>query len=249
MGYAACCLWCLGYPEQALKRSQEALALARELDHPLSLADVLCYAGCFLSEMRQDAQALKDYAEELIRLSNEKVPGWLGEGHRSRGKALIMFSQVQAGIAQIREGIAAMQAFGIRCYLSGALGSVAEAQTHAGHPGEGLITLAEAFAFVEETGERHWEAELHRLRGELLLAQANEAGAEASFHRAIEVAQGQSAKSWELRATISLSRLWQKQGKREEARRILAEIYNWFTEGFDTADLIVARTLLEELSS
>jgi predicted ATPase len=133
--------------------------------------------------------------------------------------------------------------------LSGTLGSLAEAQARAGRAEEGLATLAYAFTLVEETDERYCEAELHRLKGELLLAQGGEADAEASFHKAIEVARRQEAKSWELRATVSLCRLWQKQGKREEARRILAEIYGWFSEGFDTTDLIEARILLEELSS
>jgi predicted ATPase len=101
---------------------------------------------------------------------------------------------------------------------------------------------------VEETGERHWEAELYRLRGELLLAQGDETEAEASLHKAIEVARRQQAKSWELRAVITLSRLWQKQGKKAEARQILAEIYNWFNEGFDTPDLKEAKVLLDSLS-
>jgi predicted ATPase len=247
--YDACCLWCLGYPEQALKRSHEALALARELDHAFTLADVLCFGGCLFSEMRRDVQALKDNAEELMRLSNEKVPGWLGEGHRSRGEALAMLGQVEEGMAQMREGMALEQSVGVRCYLSGTLGHLAEAQAKAGQPLEGLTTLTEALALVEETDERHWEAELYRVRGELLLAQGDEAEAEASFHKAIEVARGQSAKSWELRATVSLCRLWQQQDKREQARQRLAEIYGWFTEGFGTTDLIEARTLLEELSS
>jgi len=100
---------------------------------------------------------------------------------------------------------------------------------------------------VEETDERHWEAELYRLRAELLLMQGDDAEAEASFHKAVEVARRQQAKSWELRATVSLCRLWQKQGKVDEARQMLAEIYNWFTEGFDTPDLQEAKALLEEL--
>jgi predicted ATPase len=249
LAYAACCLWCLGYPEQALRRSQEALALARELAHPLSLADVLCYAGCMLSKMRRDGQALKDYAEELIRLANEKVPGWSGEATRLLGEALTMLGQVQEGMTQIREAMALEQSVSTRCYLPRTLGSLAEAQAQAGQSLEGLTTLAEALALVEETDERHWEAEVYRVRGKLLLAQGDEADAAASFHKAIEVARGQSARSWELRATVSLCRLWQQQGRREEAHKRLAEIYDWFTEGFETRDLIEAKTLLEELSS
>ncbi|TEU12039.1 MAG: hypothetical protein E3J21_22195, partial [Anaerolineales bacterium] len=248
LAYDACCLWCLGYPKQALSRSQEALVLARELDHPYSLADVLYFAGCLFHEMRQDADALKDNAEELMRLSHEKVPGWSGTGTWHRGEALAMLGQVQEGMAQMREGMAAHQSVGVRLNLSEKLCSLAEAQAKAGQPEEGLATLAEALALVEETNERYCEAELYRLKGELLLAQGDDAEAEASFHKAIEVARRQQAKSWELRATVSLCRLWRKQGRVDEARPMLAEIYGWFTEGFDTPDLQEARALLEELS-
>ncbi|MDH4135584.1 MAG: tetratricopeptide repeat protein, partial [Anaerolineae bacterium] len=248
LSYDACCLWCLGYPEQALSRSQEVLALARELGHPFSLADVLCFGGCLFNEMRRDAPALKDNAEKLMRLSSEKVPGWSGEGTRFQGEALAMLGQVQEGMAQMREGMAALQSVGVRCYLSGTLGFLAEAQAKAGHPEEGLTTLAETLALVEQTDEHHWEAELYRLRADLLLAQGDDAEAEASFHQAIEVARRQQAKSWELRATVSLCRLWREQGRVDEARQMLAEVYGWFTEGFDTPDLQEARALLEELS-
>ena len=166
-----------------------------------------------------------------------------------------MLGQVQEGMAQMREGMAVHQSVGVRCYLSGTLGSLAEAQAKAGHPEEGLATLAEALAQVETTDERYCEAELHRLKGELLLMQGDDAEAEASLHQAescfqhaIEVARRQQAKSWELRATVSLCRLWQQQGRMDEARQMLAEVYGWFTEGFDTPDLQEARALLEELS-
>jgi predicted ATPase len=249
LGYAACCLWCLGYPEQALSRSQEALALARGLGHPFTLTDALCYAGCQFHEMRRDAEALKDHAEELVRLANEtSLVGWLAEGIRFRGEALATLGQVQEGMEQIRAGMAAKRSTGARLHRSGALGSLAEVQARAGQPGEGLVTLAEALALVEETGERCVEAELHRVRAELLLMQGNEADAEASLQQAIEVARRQQARSWELRATTSLARLWQARGRTDEARQTLAEVYDWFTEGFDTVDLQQARALLEELS-
>ena len=125
---------------------------------------------------------------------------------------------------------------------------LAEAQAKTGHPEEGLATLAEALAVVEETGECHWETEIHRMRAELLLMQGDEAGAEASLLRAIEVACRQQAKSWELRATTSLARLWQEQGRVEEARELLAAVYGWFTEGFETRDLTEAKALLDSLS-
>jgi predicted ATPase len=151
-------------------------------------------------------------------------------------------------MALMREGLAIRQDIGAQCYLSGILGALAEAQAKAGQPGEGLTTLAKAFALVEETGERHWEAELNRVQAELLLMVGNNTEAEASLHRAIEVARRQQARSWELRATVSLCRMWHSQGRVEEARQTLAEIYGWFTEGFDTADLREARGLLEEFS-
>jgi predicted ATPase len=249
LAYDACCLWCLGYPDQGLSRSQKAFALARRLGHSFSLADVVCYGGCMYCSMHRDAQALKEHAEELIELAKQQgLWGWFMIGIRYRGEALAMMGEVQEGIAQMREGMAGDQAATVRLYLSGTLGHLAQARGKASHPAEGLSTLAEALALVEETGERHWEAELHRLRGELLLMQRNEAEAEASFHKAIEVARRQQAKSWELRATVSLCRLQRQQGRVGEARQALAEIFGWFTEGFDTPDLREARDLLEQLS-
>jgi predicted ATPase/DNA-binding SARP family transcriptional activator len=249
LAYDACCLWCLGYPEQALKRSQEALALARELDHPFSLAEALWCGGCIFSDMRWDAHALKGHAEELLRFANEKgMPTWLGYATSFRGEAVAMLGQLQEGMAQIREGMAASQSRGLRLYFPGNLRSLAEAQARAGQPEAGLATLAEALNLVEQTDERHWEAELYRQRADLLLMQGEGAEAEASLQNAIEVARRQSAKSWELRATTSLARLWQEQGRMDEARQMLAEVFGWFTEGFDTPDLQEAKALLEELS-
>ena len=248
LAYDACCLWCLGYPDQALKRSQEALALAREHDHPFSQADALSYAGCMFNVMRRDAPALRIYAEQLLRLSNEiELAGWIGLATCFHGEASAMLGQVSQGIAQIYAGMAAQEPFFIRLNQVETLRALAEAQVLAGHPEEGLTTLAEALTLVEKMGERHWEAELNRLRAELLLTQGVEDEAEASFEKAIEVARRKSARSWELRASIGLARLWQKQGKTDEARHLLGEIYSWFTEGFDTPDLREAKALLEAM--
>ncbi|MBL7183248.1 MAG: AAA family ATPase [Anaerolineae bacterium] len=248
LSWASWALWFLGYPEQALKRSQEVLALAQELSHPLSLAFAQGPAG-FFHLFRRDVQTAQELAEACIDLSTEHgFPFWLAWLTFMRGWVLAEQGQAKEGIAQMRQGLAAHRALGAEDTRSMMLAQLAEAYRRAGQVEEGLSVLAEALAFVEKTGERFYGAEIHRLKGELLLMQGDETEAEASFHKAIEVARQQSAKSWELRAAMSLCRLWQQQGKREEARQLLAEIYDWFTEGFDTPDLKEAKALLEELS-
>jgi predicted ATPase len=172
------------------------------------------------------------------------------------GSALAETGQAQEGLTQIRQGIADWRAFGHELEVPHFLGLLAEAHGRANEPEEGLEVLTEALTIVERSGERFWEAELQRVYGELSLRVAAPAtrgssvlvSAEESFQKAIEIARRQNAKSLELRAVTSLSRLLQKQGKRDKARQILAEIYGWFTEGFDTADLKDAKALLEELS-
>jgi DNA-binding SARP family transcriptional activator/predicted ATPase len=255
LAYDACSLWCLGYPEQALQRSQEALALARELNHSPSLAEIHHFGGCLLSSMRHDAQSLKESADELMQWADDKgMRGWVAAGILYQGEALVRLGQVQAGTARMREGMAGFRARGAGIHLSGTRCCIAEAQALQGHSEDGLATLDEALTLAKRTGERLWQAELYRVRGELLLAQSAAAStaadrqAESCFQQAIEVARRQQARSWELRATTSLARLWWKQGRVDEARQVLAEIYRWFSEGFDSADLVEARTLLEELS-
>jgi tetratricopeptide (TPR) repeat protein len=168
LAYHACCLWCLGFPEQALKSSQQALTLARELDHAFSLADVLCYGGCVFNEMLGEVQALEESAEELTQLS--RVVGFSSfsdTGICYRGEALSKLGRAQDGLAQMREGLASRQSKGALCSSSGILGGLAQAQAAAGQPADGLETLDEALALVEDTGERYYEAELHRLKGAL----------------------------------------------------------------------------------
>ncbi len=251
-------LWILGYPDQALKRNQEALTLARELSHPLSLAFAFNWAA-WLHMFRRERQAVQERAEAAITLATEQgFAQALATGTIMRGWALAEQGQGKEGIPQIRQGLAAYQATGAK--QSHYLVMLAEAYGKVEQVEEGLTVLAEAQACVDKTGERFCEAKLYQIKGELTLQKFQVSGsrfqvppnpqteAEACFQKAIEIARRQSAKSLELRAVMSLSRLWQQQGKKDEARKLLTEIYDWFTEGFDTADLKEARALLEELT-
>jgi len=166
-----------------------------------------------------------------------------------RGWALAYQGQAQEGSEQITQGLSAFRATGAEQLRPYCLSLLAEMHGIRGEPEEGLALLTEALTLVDKTGERWYEAELHRLKGEFLLQQSsdNHAEAESCFHYALEVARTQQAKSFELRTATSLARLWQQQGKRQEAHDLLAPVYNWFTEGFDTADLQDAKALLDEL--
>jgi len=273
--YVSYTLWHLGYPDQALKRSHEALTLVRDLSHPYILACALAGAA-WVHQLRREPQEVQERTEELIALSTEQGFSFLLPwGVVPRGWVLVEQGQVEDGIAQMRQGLVAYRATGAELASTYFLALLAEACGKGGQAEEGLNVVVEALAIAERTGERFYEAELYRLKGELLLMQAAGRGgsrtaptgisvlsdadagatgrsplqdeAEACFHKAIEVARGQQAKSLELRAAVSLCRLWQGQGKREEARQMLQEIYGWFTEGFDTADLKEAGALLDDL--
>jgi predicted ATPase len=246
--YAAWVLWILGYPDQALKRNNDALTLAHELSHPFSLASALGFAS-WLHQLRREGQATQEQAEAAMTLSTEEgFPHWLAMGTTLRGWALV--EQREEGTAQIRQGMAAWRAAGAELARPYYLALLAEAYGKGGQVEEGLSTLAEALATVHNTGERFYEAELYRLKGELLLAQSvyQTTEAEACFHKALDVTRRQQAKSLELRASMSLAHLWRRQGKQNKARELLAGVYGWFTEGFDTADLQEAKALLEELA-
>jgi predicted ATPase len=250
LGLEACVLWYLGYPDQALKRIHEALILAQELSHPISLAFALNFAAR-LHQHRREGQAVQEQAKAAITLSTEQgFPFWVAMGTILPGWALAEQGQEEEGMAQMRQGLAAYQTTGAELSRPYFLALLAEAYGKVGQAEEGLTILAEALAVTNKTGERFYEAELHRLKGELVLALSaeNQAEAETCFRQVIDIAHCQNTKSLELRVVMSLSRLWQEQGKKKEARQILAEIYGWFTEGFDTADLKEAKVLLEELS-
>jgi TOMM system kinase/cyclase fusion protein len=250
LAYGAQARWLLGYPDQALQRIQDALTLHGRLSHPFSFASALFYAA-ILAQFCRDVQAAREQTEALMTLSTEEgFPLRLANGIIIHGWALAAQHEGEQGLAEMRRGLSAYAATGAYLTRPYFLALLAEGYGHVGQPEEGLSVLANALAAVQRYGERFYEAELYRLKGDLLLALAGEhaAEAEACFRRALEVARHQQAKSLELRAALSLSWLWQRQGKRERARNLLTEIYGWFTEGFDTADLQEANALLEELS-
>jgi predicted ATPase len=241
-------LWYLGYPEQALQRSQAALTLARTRAHPVSLAAGLLYAAQ-LHWLRREGHPTYEHAEAALALAREhELTQRVAEATLLRGWALIEQGQGEIGIAQLRQGLAAYRATGAPDGSYQPL--LAEALRHVGQSEEGLRVLAEVPVSRDSSRESQGTAEVYWLKGELLLTRsaAHHAEAETCFRQALDVARHQQAKSWELRAATSLARLWQRQGKRTEAYELLAPIYGWFTEGFDTADLQEAQALLDALA-
>ena len=272
-------LWLLGYPDQALKRKQSVLTLAQELAHPFSSAFALNFATffhLFLHEVERTRESLEPF---LSLVKEQGFVFWLAWGSIFEGWVLSEQGQAEAGIQKIRQGLAAAQGIESMLYRSYFLMLLAVAYRKAGQAEKALNTITEAMEFLDETGEREGEAELWRIKGELMLelfkarpeqsrriqgskpalspsallridsvgGVNGEEEAEECFQQALNVARRQQAKSWELRAATSLARLWQQQGKQAEARPMLAEVYNWFTEGFDTKDLQEAKALLGEL--
>jgi predicted ATPase len=245
----ACVLWMLGYPDQAWQRSHEALTVAETVDHIYSQGLVHFFAA-WCAQLCRNPQVTAVQAAAVLTLAHEHAFASLGAmGMVFQGWAVAMQGQVAAGLAQMREGLEAYQALigGVSRPLFLAL--LAEAHGQAGQIAESLALLAEALSVVQHTGDRWWEAELYRLQGEFLLMQSTNHAAEAvtCFQQALVLARRQQAKSLELRAAMSLARLWQRQGTRAEAHALLASIYGWFTEGFGTADLQDAAVLLDEL--
>jgi predicted ATPase len=208
-----------------------------------------------LHTSRREVQAIQERAEEVIRLSREQeFLIWLPLGTALQGWALTEQGQIGEGITKLQQGLTAYRATGAELGQPSRLALLAMAHAKAGQAEEGLKVLAEALALVDKNEERTTEAELYRLKGELTLQasiehrEARGKEAETCFHKAMKIARGQQAKSWELRAVVSLACLWQHQGKTAEAHELLSEIYGWFTEGFDTKDLQEAKALLTELA-
>jgi class 3 adenylate cyclase/predicted ATPase len=253
--HAAWALWFLGYPDRALKRNEEALSLAKKLAHPYSLAVALDFSA-WLHQLFLDEHAAQEEAEAAVALSAQHdFVFWILMGTILRGWALTEGEQMGDGIAQMREGLTAFRATGAEIMRPYYLALLAEVYGKVREAKQGLDLLAEAQVAMNNSGERWWEAEIYRLRGELTLKQTDmqnpesesQKEAENCFFQALNAASRQRAKSLELRAALSLSRLWQRQGKKTEARDVLAEIFGWFTEGFEKADLVEAKKLLAEL--
>ncbi|WP_245319976.1 adenylate/guanylate cyclase domain-containing protein [Bradyrhizobium sp. LMTR 3] len=247
---AAAALWPLGFPQQALAMAREAVSMARELSHPFSLVLALVFAG-MIYQHRREAEPALEQAEAAIAVCAEHgiAPHLAAAGSILRGWAIAERGQAVEGIAEVRGGLAAVEPTGVRIRRPYYLALLAEALAWVGEIEQGLTALAEATTAVEETGEQRWEAEIYRLIGELTMARpgGDRTEAEAYFRRAVDVAGRQSAKALELRATMSLARLWRDQGKQRQAGDLLAPVYGWFTEGFDTPDLREAKALLDAL--
>jgi predicted ATPase len=252
LSFGAVALWLLGYPDQAVRRSREAITLGAELGQAGTRATSL-YFATVLRQYRREGAAVRQIAEAAAANATEHgFSFWLASSRLLRGWALAEQGAAADGIAEMRQGLDGWAAVGSVTYQTYHLALLAEALVRDGRIEEALGVLADALARMHGSGESFHGAELHRLRGEFLLRQgaAEGAGREAEdcFRRAVTIARQQQARSLELRAAMSLTRLYQKQGRPAEARPVLAECYGWFTEGFDTPDLQEAKLLLEQLA-
>jgi adenylate cyclase len=218
--------------------------------HPFSLGHALSAAAAF-HQFRREVSAVQEHAEAAMTIAQAQgFPYWMAFGTILYGWALAHQGQAREGLEQMHQSMQAFRTTGAEYLRPYFLALLAEAHGIMGEPEVGLTALAEALTLAETTGERWYQSELYRLQGALLLQQHwdNHLEVEACFQQAIAIAQSQQAKSFELRAATSLARLWQQQGKRDEARQVLGDVYGRFTEGFDTADLQDAKALLEELA-
>ena len=243
-------LWFLGYPDRALERMNTAAAIPHHSSKGL-LGDLHGFAS-YICELRRETRQMRARAGARLAIATES--GFFSGRALSEiylGWADALDGDLEGGIARMRAHMSQLKAGGSEYITDRCLTFVATALGRAGRYEEGLAALEEAFLFTDRTGQQYYQAELHRLKGELLLGHdaANAAAAEQSFHSALDISRKQRAKSWELRASTSLARLLRDLNRREEARPLLAEVYGSFTEGFDTADLRDARTLLQELNA
>jgi predicted ATPase len=249
-GYRADVLFALGYPDQAVRASRENVALAQEIGRPSALTFALMFDGG-LHQFLGNVEVARERAEAVVALATEHgFYQFVVFGMLMRGSAVAGGGQIEAGITEMRGALDAMRAAGAELLRPHYTGILAEAYGKVGQPAQGIALIAEAVDCMNRTGQCVVEAQLQRIKGDLLLAVSRDRHAEAEdcFLHAIDCARRQSAKSMELAAALSLSRLWREQGKNEDARTLLAEIYGWFTEGFETRDLRAAKVVLDELS-
>jgi predicted ATPase len=241
-------LFCLGFPDQALAQSSAAIAEARTHAHPHSLALSLAY-GTRLLSLGGDNAALNERADELVAVTTEQgFPVWRVQGTIFRGWVKVKNGDVTEGMSLLRNGSTAFRATRAETWMPHFIALLAGACEIAGQVEEAVTLLDDALQIVERTGERWFAAELNRRKGQLLLRQGHAEAAEKLYRKALSIAEEQEAKLWELRAAASLARLWRGQGRPAEARDLLAPVYGWFTEGFDTQDLKDAKALLDELT-
>jgi len=241
-------LCCLGYPDQALARSNTAINEARRLAHPPSLAVSFACSAVLLS-LLGDTISLNERADELVAVATDQgLPLWRAQGAIYGGWAKAKQGDVTGGIPLLRRGSSDFRATGAERWAPYHAALVAGACELAGHVAEAATLLDHALHIVESTGERWIAAELNRHKGELLQQQGHSNDAEELYRKALGIAEEQGAKLWELRAAVSIARLWAERGRRAKARDLLAPMYAWFAEGFDTADLMEAKKLLDTLS-
>jgi predicted ATPase/class 3 adenylate cyclase len=248
--HGAWCLWLLGYPNQALRLAGEALAISERMGHDYTRSRTL-YWNSVLHALRREWATVDECGAAAVASAQERGQAMAGAaGHIMQGVARAMLRPGDDAVAEVEEALAEYRATGARCHGGLHLALLAQALAACGRYGEGLVFLREAAAFVEETGERYVEAEIHRLQGSLLLAEAGQDGlaaVEGCYRKALEVARAQRAYSLELRAACDLARLWAERRDRGWAAELLGPVYRWFTEGFDTADLKDAKALLDTL--
>ena len=240
--------WLLGFPERAESRVRESVALAEELGDPVSLAYALCYTGAIVSEAcGSDTNAIVERGLEVAIKGGFALWVAMGKVHRTRMRFLEQRSD--SALDELRESVVAISRIGVHLHMPYFMSLLARAYRQAGRINEGLQLLDEAQMSIDARGEGWWEAEIRRLRGELLLSGSGVRTdeAQACFERALDIARDQEAKSLELRVAMSLARLGQRQGRADETRRLLGDCYAGFTEGFDTSDLKEAKALLDEL--
>ncbi len=246
LGFGSWVQWILGFPDRALSWNRQSISLARKLGHPFTLAFALL-GGCEVHWFLRDLESVRAYTDELIPLAADKgFIYWEGHGVFYRGERWTLEGRVKEGMVEMRRGLDMMLSTGTGTCMTRLLTRAADASRKVGEVEQGFSMVSEAMALVERLDERYMEAELNRLKGELLLmSQGSEAEAEKCFLRALEVSRRQSARSWELRAAMSLARLRANQGRDDEAREPLSAVHGWFTEGFDTPDLRDAREMLK----